>query len=104
MGIKQTNIMSYIEPESMGFHHDTARSFLKRHSNPESLLLQLKNLLSKGQLEACRDLIQLIIREGHVLADQSEIYLLRAEVAYLEAENKGEIMAWVQQAKLCDKL
>ena len=104
MGIKQTNINAFIEPESTGFHYDTARSFLKRHSNPESLLLQLKNLLSQGQLDSCRDLIQLIIREGHVLADQSEIYLLRAEVAYLQADNKGEIMAWVQQAKLCDTL
>lgn len=104
MGIKQTDIMSFIEPESSGFHYDTARSFLKRHSNPESLMLQLKSLLSKGQLESCRDLIQLIIREGHVLADHSETYLLRAEVAYLKADNKGEIMAWVQQAKLCDTL
>lgn len=104
MGIKQTDIMSFIEPESSGFHYDTARSFLKRHANPNSLLAQLQSLLSKGQTDACRDLIQLIIREGHVLADSSDIYLLRAEVAYLDAENKGEIMAWIQQAKLCKNL
>ena len=104
MGIKQTDILSYIEPDSLGFHYDTARSFLKRHSNPESLLVQLKNLISRGQLDSCRDMIQLIIREGHSLADSSEIYLLRAEVAYLQGENRGEILAWVQQAKLSEDL
>ena len=93
MGIKQTDILSYLEPESLGFHYDTARSFLKRHSNPESLLSQLKGLISRGQLDACRDMIQLIIREGHSLADSSDIYLLRAEVAYLKGENRGEILA-----------
>lgn len=104
MGIKQTDIMSFIEPESTGFYHDTARSFLKRHSNPELLLGQLKSMLRQGQLDACRDLIQLIIREGHSLADSCEVYLLRAEVAYLQAENRGEVMAWVQQAKMCKNL
>lgn len=104
MGIKQTDIMSLIEPESSGFYYDTARSFLKRHSNPESLLVQLKSMLSQGHLDGCRDLIQLILREGHVLADNSDIFLLRAEVASLEGDNKGEVMAWVQQAKFCKQL
>lgn len=104
MGIKQTNILSFIEPDSSGFYYDTARSFLKRHSDPQSLLGQIKSLLAQGQADACHDMIQLIIREGHVLADSSDIYLLRAELAYLRADNKGEILAWVQQAKLCENL
>lgn len=108
MGIKQTDIMSFIEPESSGFYYETARSFLKRHSNPDSLLSQLKGLLLKGDLDTCRDMIQLIIREGHELAERSVIYLLRAEVAYLKNDGLGEIMAWVQQAKhsakLCDSV
>ncbi len=104
MGIKQTDIMSFIEPESSGFYYDTARSFLKRHSNPESLMLQLKTMLSQGHLHGCRDLIQLIIRESHVLAEQSELYLLRAEVSYLEGDPMGDVMAWIQQAKLSEKL
>ncbi len=104
MGIKQTDVMSFIEPESSGFYYDTARSFLKRHSNPDSLLSQIRGLLAQGELSSCRDMIQLIIREGHELADRSSLFLLRAEVAYLEGETTGEIMAWVQQAKLCPKL
>ena len=104
LGIKQTNIKSFLEPESTGFLYDTARSFLKRHSNPDSLLGQLKSLLRQGQLETCKDFIQLIIREGHSLADSSSTYLLRAQIAYEQAENKAEIMAWVQQAKLCKSL
>lgn len=66
--------------------------------------MQLKTLFAQGSLSSCRDLIQLIIREGHVLADGSEIYLLRAQVSYLQADNRGEVMAWVQQAKLCENL
>ena len=104
MGIKQTSIESFLEPEASGFLYDTARSFLKRHSSPESLLGQLKSQLYQGHLDACRDLIQLIIREGHSLADNSSIYLLRAQISYEQAENKGEVMAWVQQAKLCKNL
>lgn len=67
-------------------------------------MLQLKTMLAQGHMAACRDLIQLILREGHVLADSSDIYLLRAEVAYLHGDNKGEILAWIQQAKLCGQL
>lgn len=103
MGIKQTDILSFLEPESTGFIYDSARSFLKRHKSPTSLLGQLKSLLTQGQLTACRDMIQLIIRESHELADTSELYLLRAQVAYEQADNFGEVMAWVQQAKHCPK-
>ncbi len=104
MGIKQTDISSFLEPDSLGFYYDTARSFLKRHSDPEALLGQLKSLVVKGDLDSSRDMIQLIIREGHVLSDHSDIYLLRAEIAFLQADNKGEVLAWVQQAKLCKHL
>jgi tetratricopeptide (TPR) repeat protein len=104
MGIKQTDIMSFIEPESTGFYYDTARSFLERHANPESLLNQLRALMGQGHLDSCRDLIQMILREGHCLADSSEIYLLRAEVAMLQSDPNGEVLAWVQQAKMCKKL
>lgn len=104
MGIKQTDILSFIEPESTGFIYETARSFLKRHSNPESLLGQLMSLLAQGQLGSCHDLIQLIIREGHELADNSQVYLLRAQIAFEQSENLGEVMAWIQQAKLCQHL
>ena len=101
MGIKNNNIASFLEPESNGFLYDTARSFLRRHSNPESLLAQIKNLMVQGQLDACRDMIQLVIREGHELGDQSELYLMRAQVADEQADNLGEVMAWIQQAKHC---
>ena len=102
MGIKQTDIESFLEPESQGFLYDTARSFLKRHSNPDSLMSQLKGLWINGQLDPCRDMIQLIIREGHILADKSDLYLLRARIAYEESESIGEVMAWIQQAKICE--
>lgn len=104
MGIKQTDVTSFLEPESTGFIYDTARSFLKRHSNPESLLGQLKCLVGSGQISTCKDLIQMIIREGHSLADHSETYLLRAQIAFEQSENLGEVMAWIQQAKLCSNL
>ncbi|MEM7646233.1 MAG: hypothetical protein AAF203_04940 [Pseudomonadota bacterium] len=108
MEIKKTDIMSFLEPEETGFIYDTARSFLKRHSNPESLMAQLKSLVARGQLSACRDMIQLIIREGHSLGDSSEIYLLRAQIAFEQSGSKGDVMTWVQQAKManpkCEKL
>lgn len=66
--------------------------------------MQLKSMLAQGHLDGCRDLIQLIIREGHVLADSSDVYLMRAEVAVLQGDPKGEVMAWVQQGKLCENL
>ncbi len=102
MGIKQTDHRSYIEPESTGFINDTARSFLKRHSNPKSLLSQLKNLFLAGEYTSCEDLIQLIIREGHELADQSEFYLLRAQLAFSLSDSMEEVMAWFKQAQLCN--
>lgn len=103
MGIKQTDIESFLEPESQGFIYDTARSFLKRHSNPDSLMSQLKNIWAQGQLIPCRDMIQLILREGHSLGDRAELYLLRARISYEEGEALGEVMSWIQQAKICNK-
>jgi tetratricopeptide (TPR) repeat protein len=101
MGIKQTDIHTFLEPNSLGFYYESARSFLNRHADPNVLLAQLKTMLRQGQLGACHDLIQLVLREGHDLGDHSALYLLRAEVAYFRGENLGEVMAWVQQARLC---
>lgn len=103
MGIKQTDIKSFYEPESEGFIYDTARSFLKRHSNPQFLLGQLKELLAQGQTGPCCDMIQLIIRENHELADFNSIYILRAQVAIEMGEEHGEVLAWLQQARLSEK-
>ncbi len=103
MGIKQTDINSFNEPESEGFIHDTARSFLKRHSDPNFLLGQLKSLLAQGQIGPCCDMIQLIIRENHKLSDYASIYILRAQVAIEMGEEQGEVLAWLQQAQLCKK-
>ncbi len=103
MGIKQSDINAFNEPESQGFIFDTARSFLKRHSNPEFLLGQLKALLAEGQTEPCCDMIQLIIRENHELADYNSIYLLRAQVALERGDDQGEVLAWLQQARMCAK-
>lgn len=104
MGIKQTDIMSFLEPVSQGFVYDTARSFLKRHKNNESLLSQLKSLIAQGQHSSCSDLIDLIINEGHSLADYSQIYLLRAQIAFHSSDNFNEATEWVKQSKLCQKL
>jgi len=99
MGIKQTELRSFIEPETSGFIYETARSFLRRHSNPETLLAQLKGLLARGELASCKDLIQLIIREAHSLSDDCRIYLLRAQVAFEECDGICEVKAWVKQAQ-----
>lgn len=101
MGIKQTELRSFIEPEGSGFIYETARSFLKRHSNPETLLAQLKGLLACGELSSCTDLIQLIIREAHSLSDDCRIYLLRAQVAFEECKDFSEVQAWLKQAQHC---
>lgn len=104
MGIKQANdIASFLESESVGFVYDTARSFLKRHSNPESLLGQLKNLFIGGEIHSCKDMIQLIMEERHPLADHSDLLLLRAEIAFEESDQITEVSDWVKQAELCSK-
>lgn len=104
MGIKQTDgLAPFIEPESQGFISDTARSFLKRHSNPKALLAQLKQLYRRGEYVTCEDLIQLIVRESHDLADDPELYLLRAQLAFCQNENEEEMLDWIQQATWCTK-
>jgi predicted Zn-dependent protease len=103
MGIKQTDVRAFIEPESTGFIYQTARSFLNRHSDPEMLLVQLKGLLAQGQLGSCRDLIQLIIKENHSLSDDCRIYFLRAQVAFESCEDFQEIEAWIEQGQLTPK-
>ena len=103
MGINYDDILSFLEDEtSKSFLHDTALSFLKRHSDPKLLLLQMKQMVLRGQLSSCKDMIQMILREGHILGDGSEIYLLRAHIAYQQNENQGEVMSWIQQARLAN--
>ncbi len=102
MGIKQTDHRSFIEPESTGFINDTARSFLKRHSDPKSLLSQLKNLFHQGEYSSCVDLIQLIIRENHTLSDRYELYVLRAQLAFTSSDSLEEVSSWIKQASLCN--
>lgn len=100
MESKHSEVQSFLEPETSGFIYDTARSFLKKHSNPDSLLAQLKSLIARGELSSCHDLIHLILREGHPLSNNSQIYLLRAQIAFEQSDSLQEVMAWVQQAKL----
>lgn len=103
MGIKQTDISLFLEPQSQGFIHDTARSFLKRHKNNESLLAQLKDLYIQGQYSSCSDLIDLIISEGHSISESSDIYLLRAQIDFHQTDNFLAANDWLKQAKLCAK-
>ena len=58
-------------------------------------------MLARGELSGCKDLIQLIIREAHSLSDDCRVYLLRAQVAFEECEDFGEVKAWVEQAQFC---
>jgi tetratricopeptide (TPR) repeat protein len=102
MGINTGELAEYLKPDTNGFIYSSAKSFLNRHANPESLFAQLKSLLFQGELTSCHDLIQLILREGHPLSSYPEVYLLRAQIAFEQGENLGEVMSWVQQARLCD--
>lgn len=103
MGIKQTNVQSFLEPESVGFIYDTARSFLKRHSNPETLLAQLKDLFYGGEVQSCKELIQLIIEEQHSLSESGALFLLRAQIAFEQSDDPMEYIDWVKQAQLCSQ-
>ena len=102
MGIKQTNIQMFLEPESMGLIQETALSFLKRNADPNWLLTQLQSLANRGDLVACDELIQLIIREGHSLADCASLYLLQARLAYQKEDDLTNVEAWLEQARLLD--
>jgi tetratricopeptide (TPR) repeat protein len=101
MGIKQTDVMSFLEPESVGFIYNTARAFLKRHADPEILLGQLKNLFLGGEIESCKDLIQLIIEEQHILSEAPELFILRAQIAFEQSDDPQEYKQWLKQAQLC---
>ena len=63
MNDQEKTIADYLEPECTGFIYNTARSFLRRHSNSNSLLTQLQGLFEKGEYESCKDMIQLICEE-----------------------------------------
>ncbi|MCJ8276159.1 MAG: hypothetical protein MJK18_04905, partial [Bdellovibrionales bacterium] len=102
MGIKQTDVQSFLKPESVGFVYDTARAFLKRHSSPEMLRGQLQNLLNRGEIDSCKDLIQLIIEEQHPLSGDERLFLMRAKIAFEQSDKESEYKDWIQQAKLCN--
>ena len=82
-----------------GFAEKSSSLFLSQH-NSESILYHLKDLLHKGDMDSCEDLIQLIIAHGHPLAEDVSIYLVGVQVVFEQSESMEEMFAWLEQAKL----
>lgn len=94
---------NFLASECSGFINETSRSFLKRHSNPESLLGQLKSLYLDGSHQACKDLVQLICEEQHELSGSPDIFVLRAKIALEENADLTDVHMWMKQARLNNK-
>ena len=90
----------HLATECSGFINETSRSFLRRHSNSDSLLGQLKALYLKGCHQACKDLIQLICEEQHPLCESADLFVLRSKIALEENQTLKEVNVWLTQARL----
>jgi len=97
---RSSKVATYLTKECSGFVSTTTRSFLKRHADPTVLLGQLKSLYKKGEHSTCSDLIQWICEEMHPLSTASELFLLRAQIAWEDETGLNPAKTWLKQALL----
>ena len=95
----ESNLVTpFIDTSDHGFHDQTLRTFLSKHSNPLSLLSQLYSIYENRDFASCKSLIDAICEQLHPLIDSADLFLLRARMAF-EEENLQECKEWMQQAQ-----